>query len=110
MHYVGRHGENVFEDREVEFTVGDAVISNVIEGLDIAVKRMKEGEKCRLDIKPSMAYGSKGNPDLGVPPDAELVYDVELLSFENVGNHDNSQLTKLVHVLLFQFFKWSFQV
>lgn len=83
VHYVGRHGENVFEDREVEFTVGDAVISNVIEGLDIAVKRMKEGEKCRLDIKPSMAYGSKGNPDLGVPPDAELVYDVELLSFEN---------------------------
>lgn len=67
----------------MEFTVGDAVISNVIEGLDIAVKRMKEGEKCRLDIKPSMAYGSKGNPDLGVPPDAELVYDVELLSFEN---------------------------
>lgn len=110
MHYVGRHGENVFEDREVEFTVGDAVISNVIEGLDIAVKRMKEGEKCRLDIKPSMAYGSKGNQDLGVPPDAELVYDVELLSFENVGNHDNSQLTKLVHVLLSQFFKWSFQV
>lgn len=83
VHYVGRHGENVFEDREVEFTIGDGVIANVIEGLDIAIKRMKEGEKCRLDIKPSMAYGSKGNPELGVPPDADLVYDVELHSFEN---------------------------
>lgn len=91
MHYVGRHGENVFEDREVEFTVGDGVILNVIEGLDIAVKRMKEGEKCRLDIKPSMAYGSKGNPDLGVPADADLVYDVELLSFENVGECNRLQ-------------------
>lgn len=85
VHYVGRHGENVFEDREVEFTIGDGVIANVIEGLDIAIKRMKEGEKCRLDIKPSMAYGSKGNPELGVPPDADLVYDVELHSFENVS-------------------------
>ncbi|XP_048727862.2 peptidyl-prolyl cis-trans isomerase FKBP4-like isoform X2 [Ostrea edulis] len=84
VHYVGRHGENVFEDREVEFNIGDGVMSNVIEGLEIALKRMKEGEKCRLDIKPSMAYGSKGNPDLGVPPDADLVYDVELRSFENV--------------------------
>ena len=32
-----------------------------------------------------MAYGSKGNPELGVPPDADLVYDVELHSFENVS-------------------------
>lgn len=32
-----------------------------------------------------MAYGSNGNPELGVPPDADLVYDVELHSFENVS-------------------------
>lgn len=89
VYYVGRYGENVFEDREVEFIVGDVVILNVIEGLDIAVKRMKEGEKCRLDIKFSMVYGLKGNLDLGVFSDVEFVYDVELLSFENVGNYDN---------------------
>lgn len=79
----------------MEFNIGDGVMSNVIEGLEIALKRMKEGEKCRLDIKPSMAYGSKGNSDLGVPPDADLVYDVELRSFENV----NVQFLQNVHQL-----------
>jgi FKBP-type peptidyl-prolyl cis-trans isomerase len=81
----------------VEFNIGDGVMSNVIEGLEIALKRMKEGEKCRLDIKPSMAYGSKGNPDLGVPPDADVVYDVELLSFENVIGSQEYCILQIMH-------------
>ncbi|KAK3101889.1 hypothetical protein FSP39_007078 [Pinctada imbricata] len=82
IHYVGRYKENVFEDREVEFTMGEGDAQGIVEGVEEAAKKMKEGEKCRLDVKAIRAYGSQGKPEFNIPPDADLHYDVEMLHFE----------------------------
>jgi FKBP-type peptidyl-prolyl cis-trans isomerase len=39
---------------------------------------MKLGEKRKIVIPPSLAYGSKGRP--GIPPDSTLVFEVEILA------------------------------
>lgn len=77
----------VFEDREVEFVLGEGEESGIIDGLDVAIKKMKNKEKCRLEIQPSMAYGEQGNTDFDIPPNSVLQYDVEMLKFEKVCRH-----------------------
>ena len=34
----------------------------------------------QIDVPPVLGYGAKGLPKRGVPPDARLTYDVELLA------------------------------
>ncbi|XP_041365442.1 peptidyl-prolyl cis-trans isomerase FKBP4-like [Gigantopelta aegis] len=82
MKYVGRHGDRVFEERTVQFTVGEGSDSGIIEGLEMAVKKLKEGEQTKLVIASRYAYGQDGNKDFNIPPGADLEYEVELQSFE----------------------------
>ena len=83
VHYTGRLLENnrKFDssyDRgePIRFKVGTG---RVIPGWDKALLTMNKGEKRVLIIPPDLAYGSRGVPG-AIPPDAWLVFDVELIS------------------------------
>jgi peptidylprolyl isomerase len=54
----------------------------VIKGWEEAFASMRPGEKRRLIIPPELGYGATGNARAGIPSNATLVFDVELLDIE----------------------------
>ena len=59
----------------LEFSLG---IGQVIKGWDEGVQGMKIGGKRTIFIPSIMGYGSRGAGDV-IPPNADLIFDVELL-------------------------------
>jgi len=87
FHYIGKLKSTgkVFENtREignpVEIIMGADEAPN--SGLEIAVESMKKGEIASVIIKPEYGYGKEGNPIKGIPPNATLLYEIELVEFE----------------------------
>ncbi|MBW2937610.1 peptidylprolyl isomerase [Aureisphaera sp. CAU 1614] len=81
VHYKGMFADggefdNSFKRGEpIEFPVG---MGNVIAGWDEGIQLLKVGDKARFVIPSHLAYGSRGAGGV-IPPDATLVFDVELM-------------------------------
>lgn len=82
MHYTGTLASNGKQfdssrDRQpFEFQIG---VGQVIKGWDKGVMKMSLGERATLRIPSAMGYGKRGAGS-DIPPDADLVFDVELLA------------------------------
>eukprot|EP01119_Soliformovum_irregulare_P004027 TRINITY_DN15038_c0_g1_i1.p1 TRINITY_DN15038_c0_g1~~TRINITY_DN15038_c0_g1_i1.p1 ORF type:complete len:154 (+),score=37.36 TRINITY_DN15038_c0_g1_i1:18-479(+) len=59
------------------FNVG---MGQVIRGWDEGFMSMKVGERAKLHLSSDYAYGAKGFPAWGIPANAPLMFDVEILS------------------------------
>lgn len=83
IHYTGTFIDGqVFDSSQgrgpLEFQLGGG---QIIPGFDLTVADMKVGEKRTTVIPPELAYGAQGAGGV-IPPNAFLVFEIELLSAE----------------------------
>jgi FKBP-type peptidyl-prolyl cis-trans isomerase len=88
VHYTGYLEDGSTFDSSVErgqpfkFPIGQG---RVIKGWDEGVAMMKTGGKRRFIIPPELGYGERGLNK--IPANSTLIFDVELLNYENQPQH-----------------------
>jgi len=75
---------NTFIEGPFRFVVGK---HNVVAGVQLGVQSLVRGQHATITCSPNMAYGIAGNPPF-VPPNAFIVFEVEVLAMSNPPNYD----------------------
>lgn len=73
----GKVFDSVSANAPMQFRLGDT--AQTIEGLEIALKMMRVGEKAKIIIPSQLAFGNNGSSTGIVPPYTTVVYEVTLL-------------------------------
>ena len=69
-----------FADDSIQFVLGRQPAGQFPPSWDVGLVGMCVGERREIDVPPVLGFGPKGLPKRGVPPNARLVYDIELLA------------------------------
>ena len=82
VHYTGKFLDGSVFDSSISRGVPASFrIGAVIEGWNEALLAMKKGEKRTLIVPPELGYGERGYSG-AIPPNAFLVFEVELIDFK----------------------------
>lgn len=80
VHYTGMLLDGtVFDSSVSRGTPATFPLTGVIPGWTEGLQYMKEGGKTVFYIPSAIAYGPQGTPDGSIPPNAPLIFEVELL-------------------------------
>jgi FKBP-type peptidyl-prolyl cis-trans isomerase len=76
----GRSFDSNYESQPFEYVIGAE--EQLIKGLEIGVRKMREGEKAKFIIPSHLAFGSSGSSTGIIPPFTTVIYEVELLKVQ----------------------------
>ena len=85
VHYTGwltngkKFDSSVDAGKPFDFTIGNG---EVIKGWEEGVAGMRVGGKRQLRIPPALGYGAEGTPGGPIPPNATLIFDIQLLGVQ----------------------------
>ncbi|OZC02345.1 FKBP-type peptidyl-prolyl cis-trans isomerase [Rubricoccus marinus] len=91
VNYVGKLADGTIFDQSTDGTATFA-LAQVAPGFREGVMGMKVGGKRTLYLPPDLGYGQQGTPGGPIPPNAALVFEVELLDVQPMQQNMQMQL------------------
>lgn len=70
--------DNTYKKMDLTFSYGSP--GQVIEGLQIALRGMKKGEKAKIIIPSQLAFGEEGSSTQIIPPYTTVIYELEIVN------------------------------
>lgn len=80
VHYTGWLEDGTVFDSSVQRGVpAEFGVGHVIDGWNEGLELMSVGDRFKFTIPGALGYGAEGTPDGAIPPNATLIFEVELL-------------------------------